>query len=105
MYALAAFENDADGLGFLWHILTSIHPNLRKITDYDKMPRPVFPQCHDIHDFIAKYNEWLREEKMSNNRKYTDKETLDYILSQLDDRFDTARQKLERQLKDIYNDP
>ena len=94
-YALTAFENDADGLGFLRHILTSIHPNLRQIHDYDKMQKPAFLECCDIHDFLAKYNEWLREEEMSNNRKYTDKENIDFILSELDSRFETARTKLQ----------
>lgn len=104
-YVLTAFENEADGLEFLRHILSAIHPNLRQLTDYDKMPKPKFQQCHDIHDFIAKYNEWLREEKLSNNREYTDKETMDYILSELDDRFETARSKMETKRNELYADP
>ena len=35
---------------------------------------------------------------MLNNRKYTDKENIDYILLELDERFDTARAKLEQKV-------
>jgi hypothetical protein len=89
-YTLKAFENKNDGLCFLKHMLTAIHPHLRDITDYERMTKPKFKLCQDIHDFITKYLEWLCEEKMLNNRKYTDKENIDYILDELDSRFDTA---------------
>ena len=42
---------------------------------------------------------------MLNNRKYTDKENIDYILLELDERFDTARAKLEQKLNAVYADP
>ena len=61
-YLLKAFENDSDGLGFFKQLLTAVHPKLRDITDYDRMPRPKFASSQDIHDFIANYLEWLREE-------------------------------------------
>ena len=40
-----------------------------------------------------------------NNREYTDKENIDYILSELDDRFSTARSKIETRINDLYVDP
>ena len=104
-YILKAFENQADGLGFMQQLLTIAHPKLRDVTDYKKMPKPKFNACHDIHDFIATYLAWLREEIMLNNRKYTDKENIDYILSELDSRFDTIRLKVERRMTEVYADP
>ena len=104
-YILKAFENQADGLGFMKNLLTIAHPKLRDVTDYKKMSKPKFGECHDIHDFVAKYLQWLNEEKMLNNRKYNHKENIDYILSELDSRFETIRIKIERRMNEIYANP
>lgn len=90
---------------FFKEILTAVHPKLRDVTDYSKLDKPQFQLCKDIHDFVAKYLEWLSEEYMINNRQYTDKENIDYILSELDERFSTAREKLETKINNIYADP
>ena len=104
-FAIAAFESETDGAGYLKYILSEVHPHLRDLTDYDKMSKPHFSKCKDIHHFISKYLEWIKEEKMLNNRKYTDKENIDYVLSELDERFTTARSKIETRINDLYADP
>jgi hypothetical protein len=104
-YALKAFEHSNDGVGFLRHIMKGQHPKLRDITDYDRMDKPQFLKHVDIHSFLSKYLDWLQEENMMNGRKYTDKENMDYILEQLDDRFDTARVKIETRMNELFSDP
>ena len=73
-YSLKAFKNDSDGVGFLLHLLTAVHPNLRQLTDYEKIDKPKLITSQDIHDFVSKYLEWLTEENMLNQQQYTNKE-------------------------------
>ena len=104
-FAIAAFESDTDGAGFLKYILSEVHPNLKDLTDYERMSKPVFEKCKDIHHFVSRYIEWIQEERLLNGREYTDKENIDFILSELDERFSTAKSKIETRINDIYADP
>ncbi len=99
---LPAFRSDSDGLGFLKYILRPIHPSLKDVTDTTEHERPLFKDCPNIHSFINRYKHWLADEKILGRPHYTDLEKLKYILNQLDDRFSTAKSKIQTQLNDVY---
>ncbi len=101
---LPAFRSDNDGLGFLKYILRPIHPNLKDVTDTTENGKPIFKQCPNIHSFINRYKHWLADERILGRPHYTDLEKLKYILHQLDDRFSTAKNKIQTQLNEIYAD-
>ena len=48
--------------------------------------------------FIDAYIRWIEEEYMRAKRQYLDREKIDYVRSQLDSRFKSAKYELERQL-------
>ena len=104
-YLLKAFERQSNRLGFIKRMLTRSHPKLKTITDYKTMEKPTFHKCHDIHSFIADYIEWLNEEFLINTWTYTDKENINYILKELDERFTTAKSKIETEVNSIYAIP
>ena len=104
-YVIKAFEKQSDGLGFLKQILKKAHPKLKTLTDYKTMDKPSFMTQRDIHSFIAQYIDWLDKEKLINNRQYTDKENINFILSELDNRFHTAKTKIETRLNSIFANP
>ncbi len=101
---LPAFRSDNDGLGFLKYILRPIHPSLKDVSDTTEHEKPLFKQCPNIHSFINRYKHWLADEKILGRSNYTDLEKIKYILNQLDDRFRTAKSKIQTQLNDIYAD-
>ena len=68
-------------------------------------PAPSFKHFDNIHIFIQAYIEWLHDEKLRNNREYNDKEKLDHILNNLDERFKIALLKIETKMDSLYADP
>ncbi len=63
------------------------HPALKDINSTDSKQAPLFSTCTSIYTFINAYIEWIQDEKLRNNREYTDKEKIDYILEQLDNNY------------------
>ena len=68
-------------------------------------PAPSFKHFQNIHIFIQAYIEWLHDEKLRNNREYSNKEKLDHILNNLDERFAIALSKIGTKLDRLYADP
>lgn len=90
-----------DGLQLLRYILATIHPKMirESVEDDDDIPeKPRFTECTDIHDFINKYMDWLKAEKMLGRDQYSNEENIKYIKKNLDERFRTAKKKIERDL-------
>ena len=90
-----AFKLNMDGLGFLKELLTEIHPNLKAPTTDCSPTKPRFEKYNNIHTFINAFVIWINDEIVK-GRRYSDQENISYILSNLDDRFDKAKSKIER---------
>ena len=101
---ISAFSADQDGFGCLKYILRAIHPKLKHITDTSTHMRPQFTECADIHVFINRIRHWLADEKVLGRSQYSDVEKLNFILDQLDSRFETAKSKIQNQLNEVYHD-
>ena len=103
LHSFEAFRKETNGFGYLRHILEDIHPRLKPPTEDTPTTRPLFQTSSNIHTFISDYKDWLDDEK-TKKRKYTDKEVISYILSQLDDRYAAPVQKLRSIVNDVYAD-
>jgi hypothetical protein len=81
---------EQDGFLTLYNLLSTFHPNL--IEDSKRPPKPELNSSGDIYSFIAEYRLWLKFENIM-NRTYTDKESVDYVISNLesDGRYDKAK--------------
>lgn len=70
-----------DGFLTLYNLLCIVHPNL--IEDHNKPVKPKLTDDKDIYSFIGDYRQWLAYEELL-NRHYTDKESIDYVIENLD---------------------
>ena len=102
---IAAFKATSNGLGYLKRIMKKHHPRLKDVINMETPPTPSFKHFDNIHIFIQAYIEWLHDEKLRNNREYNDKEKLDHILNNLDERFKIALLKIETKMDSLYADP
>ncbi len=99
---IESFRPKMDGLGFLKHIMKKRHPNLRDVDALENvLPTtvPTMDECPTIFNLINRYMEWLHDEKLRNNRMYTNYEQIQYILTQLDDDlYATAKKSIKDEL-------
>ena len=107
IHYIESYRLGCDGQGFLLNLIEDNHPTLKKnrVDDDDTQPTP--PQFHDfktIYEFVNGYIRWLQNEKLR-GRTSSDKEKIDHIRNSLDDRFDTAKEKIKRQLEQVYANP
>lgn len=102
---ITAFKANSDGLGFLKRIMKKRHPKLKDVIDMKTPSAPIFQHYQNIHLFIQAYIEWLHDEQLRGGRTYNDKEQLDYVLTNLDERFSIAVGKIEENLIKLYADP
>ena len=98
------FRRKLDGLGLLKNIMKKRHPNLREGKNETKTSEPKFDDYATIFTFVNAYIEWLHDETLRNNRKYTQKEQLDYILSELDDNFEEAKTSIRKDINELNLD-
>jgi Zn ribbon nucleic-acid-binding protein len=102
---LAAFQSSSDGLDFLHRMMKERHPMLKDVINRTTPSAPVFKDFPNIHTFIQAYVEWIDDEYLRNGRVYNDKEKIDHILNNLDERFKIATDKIETMLDKIYANP
>ena len=107
IHFIESYRLKCDGEGFLRNLIEDEHPVLRKNKVDDEETQPSPPQFHDfktIYEFVNGYIRWLQKEKLR-GRTSSDKEKIDHIRNSLDSRFDTAKEKIKRQLEQVYADP
>ena len=102
---IAAFKATSNGLGYLTRIMKKRHPRLKDVINMETPPAPSFSHFQNIHIFIQAYIEWLHDEKLRNDREYNDKEKLDHVLNNLDDRFQIALLKIATKIDSLFADP
>jgi hypothetical protein len=102
---IAAFKANSNGLGYLKRILKKRHPRLKDIINRKTPSAPSFNHYQNIHIFIQAYIEWLHDEQLRGGREYDNKEQLDYVLTNLDERFAIAIAKIDSKLDQLYADP
>jgi hypothetical protein len=102
---IAAFRASSNGLGFLKRLMKKRHPNLKDVINRKTPVAPQFKHHKNIYLFIQAYIEWIHDEDLRGGRKYDNKEKLDHILSNLDDRFNIAISKIEATVDKLYADP
>jgi hypothetical protein len=98
---IEAYRRKSDRLNFLKHIMRRRHPALKDINSTDSKQVPLFSTCTSIYTFINAYIEWIQDEKLRNNREYTDKEKIDYVLEQLDDNYKIAVRAIKSDIIDL----
>ena len=99
-----AFARKNDGFGFLKRVMKKRHPKLRDIHDrsINTGHRPKY--LGNLFEFVDDNIEWLHDEKIRGRSNYSDKENINYIINALeDDRYDTARNKIETILEGVNN--
>ncbi len=102
---IESFRPKLDGLGFLKHIMRKRHPNLREITTERKEDTapPTMSNSASIFTFINQYVEWLHDEQLRNNRKYTKHEQIIYVLDELDeDLYSAAKKSIHDDLQALH---
>jgi hypothetical protein len=102
---IAAFRATSNGLGFLKRIMKKRHPNLKDVINRTTPSAPIFTHYTNIHLFIQSYIEWIHDEQLRGGRTYDDKEKLDHVINNLDDRFQIAIHKIETIVDKLYADP
>jgi hypothetical protein len=102
---IAAFKASSNGLGYLKRIMKKRHPRLKDVINRRTPAAPTFNHYKNIHLFIQAYIEWLHDERLRGGREYDDKEQLDHVLNNLDERFSIATDKIEAKLDQLYADP
>ena len=102
LHTFDAFRHSMDGIGFLKEILSDIHPRLKAPTSDIAPVKPVFAKYANIHLFINAYREWLSDEK-AKGRTYSDKENISYVLTNLDERFEQAIIRINREIHEIFD--
>ena len=104
---IAAFKPMHDGLGFAKHLITQKHPKMKEIIDGEEESRrePVFADFNNIYEFINAYIEWITDEKLRGRPFYSDREKINYVLTQLDSNYSTAIKKIQLMLADVYANP
>lgn len=96
--------SDHNGFKVLTKLLRKVHPRMN--ANCDTIQRPKFLDCTDIHDFVKKYrNHLLYEMYKERPREYTDKEQVEYILSELDDRFKESITQVNALMNNYLHDP
>ena len=105
IHLIDAYRPDFDGFEFLKQIMEEWHPNLKPLVDNNTRLNsiPKFANYPTIYTFINAYINWITDERIQ-NCTYTDKDKLDWILSQLDSRWTVAITKVEKMKQDIYID-
>jgi hypothetical protein len=102
---IAAFRATSNGLGFLKRIMKKRHPNLKDVINRTTPSAPIFKHYTNIHLFIQSYIEWIHDEQLRGGRTYDDKEKLDHVINNLDERFNIALHKIETMVDKLYADP
>ena len=104
---IAAFKPNHDGLGFAKHLITQKHPRMKEIIDGEEESRrePAFNDYSNIYEFINAYIEWITDEKLRGRPFYSDREKINYILTQLNSDYSSAVKKIQLILADVYADP
>ena len=102
---IAAFRATSNGLGFLKRIMKKRHPNLKDVINRSTPSAPEFKNHKNIHVFIQAYIEWIHDEHLRGGRQYDDKEKLDHVINNLDERFNIAIHKIETSVDKLYADP
>ena len=102
---IAAFRATSNGLGFLKRIMKKRHPNLKDVINRTTPSAPEFKHHNNIHLFIQAYIEWIHDEQLRGGRTYDDKEKLDHVINNLDERFQIALHKIESSIDKLYADP
>ena len=95
---IEAYRRRMDGLGLLHHIMKKRHPALKDIRNETSTTAPTFKNARSIFTFLNEYIEWLQDEKLRNNRQYTQKEQLDYIINELDSTYELAKTSLREDI-------
>ena len=95
---IEAYRRKMDGLGLLHHLMKKRHPALKDIRNETSITAPKFKTARSIFTFLNEYIEWLQDEKIRNNRQYTQKEQLDYILNELDSTYDLAKTSIREDI-------
>ena len=91
---------DHDGYKVLTKLLKKVHPKLDP--NCETLKQPIFSECKSLHHFIKKYRTYLVFEQLKTKpREYTNKEQVDYVIEQLDDRFEAGILQVKA-LQNIY---
>jgi hypothetical protein len=98
---LSAYRREQDGFAFITHMMEAIHPNLKTISNRQAPAAPKFNDHENLYEFINSYIDWIEDEFIRAKREYTDRERIDYIRSELDSRFHTAKTKIESKLDEL----
>jgi hypothetical protein len=101
MTFIKGYSRDQDGYGFITHVMEATHPQL-KIDSNRKVPAPpTFSNYDTLYDFINAYMDWIEDEIIRSNRKYSNRERIDFVRDALDDRYSTAKKKISNKLDDL----
>jgi ATP-dependent Lon protease len=98
---LSTYRREQDGFAFITHMMEAIHPNLKTISNRQAPAAPKFDDHENLYEFINSYIDWIEDEFICAKREYTDRERINYIRSELDSRYSTAKTKIESKLDEL----
>ena len=101
---ITACKHTHDGFQVLIYIVEVIHPLLKNRTKKKKSNKPPLGKdCKTVIDLVSQYEQWLEEELMK-GRTYDEEDQILYIVGELDERYATAKTKIDLRLEDLTKD-
>ena len=101
MTFIKGYSREQDGYGFITHVMEATHPQLKMESNRKVPATPIFSNYDTLYDFINAYMDWIEDEIIRSNRKYSNREKIDFIRDALDERYTTAKKKISNKLDDL----